>query len=532
MTDQTQNPQTEVTQETSTPVESAPQPRRQPQQFLGQTTQGPIIGSENKLNSLRDTGEEEIPDDPVALETVHLSAEYTTPVMSLYDRKDLDGSRELLMFHSELSENADKRIRRNFTPAGLRTPRGQDWNEALVTAATTTSYMGGAFKKTVEEEGREWRQHLQTPSGSFGFSAPVLKENISAYSGEKAMLRVRSLLGMGGIISIPLFHSGFWVTLTAPPDGAVIELRRRLLQEKIDLGRRTFGLVFSNEQSYLNSWLLEFCLDYLYDTNAKVDNPQVELRELIKTQDLNILFWGMACLIWPRGFDYVRPLTTAAGVENYNSISAKINITKLLWVDNASFSDEAKSHLARRARSSVSVEEIKRYQDTFMPSVASGRLIKVNDSVSLKVASPSAAKYIEDGDIWISNIISTVDNTFTTAAPDEQSRAAAIDNHARAARLRNYSAWVKAIVVEGIESEDQELINGTLETLSQDDEYSKLVQEGISKFIDDSTRALVAIPSTNGKETEVPRFANLIPIDVINAFFTLLAQRVNIISLR
>lgn len=511
----------------ATPVE------KEQKTFLGQTTRPAVVSSDlEKVRQSSLNEEDDLPDGPVELPTVELNLEYTTAVQDLHERKDLSMNKEILIFASEVSKNADMRIRRHFTPGGLNTKRGRDWNEALVSAATSTTLRDSRLTSTVSDPNASWKQYLQTEATKIGFSAPTIKESGTPYTGEKAMLRVRSLLGMGGIISVPLYHSGFWVTMTAPTDGELIELRRRLMQEKIDLGRMTFGLLFSNEQSYLNSWMFEFCMDHLYDTTARVDNPAVELRNLIKTQDLNILFWGMARLIWPRGFDYVRPLTTVEGVENYQLISAKIDIGKLLWVDNNSFSKEASALLSRRQRSSVSVDEIKSYQEKFLPSLSAGRRVEVTDDIAIIIASPSVDKYIEDGDVWISNIIKTVDDTFTTALPDEAARSLAIESHSRAARLRNYGSWVKAVVIEGNEVTEEEVIWGTLEVLSQDDNYSKIVKDAIDKFIDDSTRALIAVPATSGKESGIPRFANLIPLDVINAFFTLLAQRVGIISRR
>lgn len=522
-------------QQTPAPAEqAAAQPAQEKKAFLGQTTRPAVTASdlEQVRQSSLANGDEELPDGPEQLPSVQLSMDYTTAIQPLDERKDLSMNREILIFASEVSKNADLRIRRHFTPGGLATKRGRDWNEALVSAATSTTLRGNRLSASVADPAASWKQYLETESAKIGYSAPPFKEPGKGYTGEKAMLRVRALLGMGGIISVPLFHSGFWVTMSAPSDGELIELRRRLMQEKIDLGRMTFGLLFSNEQSYLNSWMFEFCMDHLYDTTARVDNPAVELRSLIKTQDLNVLFWGMARLIWPRGFDYVRPLTTVEGVENYQLVSAKIDIGKLLWVDNNSFSKEASSLLSRRQRSSVSVDEIKNYQERFLPSISNGRRIDVTEDIAIIIASPTVEKYIEDGDVWISNIIKTVDDTFTTSEPDEQARALAIESHSRAARLRNYGAWIKAVVVDGNEITEEEVIWGTLEVLSQDDNYNKVVKEAVDKFIDDSTRALIAVPATTGKESGIPRFANLIPLDVINAFFTLLAQRVGIISRR
>lgn len=520
---------------TNQPQQEAPAGSQQPQKpqqvqqvLLGQTTTPPVILADKTVVTPEYSGAFE----PILLPSVELTHEYTTPEQQLHDRTDIDGNSEFVAFHSEVSAEADARMRALVSPSALGTGKGRDWNEALVSAATTSAYRDGAFRTTVADPEAAWKQYLISESGKIGFTGPQFKEGGDAYSGEKAMLRVKSLLGMGGIVSIPLYHSGFWVTLSRPSDGEMIELRRRMQQDKMDLGRMTFGLVFSNEQVYLNSWLFEFCMSKLYDTTARVDNPKTELRDLIKIQDLNILFWGLACLIWPRGFDYVRPLTTVDGIENTQTVSAKINVSKLKWVDNNSFSKEQNAQMARRGRGSVTVEEIKKYQETFMPSLSQGRRIQVVEGLDLMLSTPSVSDYIVDGETWISSIVEAVDSTFTVTAPEENQRIYALEQQSRAARTRNYGAWIKSVIINDHVNEEADVVYSTLEDISTNDELHNKVTEAVRQFRDDCTRALIAIPATNGQQSGVPRFANLIPIDVINVFFTLLAQRVAIISRR
>lgn len=458
--------------------------------------------------------------------------DYTTTPVDLSERKDLTGGTEVMFFFSERGKEVDERIRAFVSPNAIRTGKGADWNESIVAAAARSVFYDRRLESSTRREGAQFKQFLETEAAKLGFSAPKIAESGSAgYTGEKALMRVRSIMGLGGIVSVPLWHSGFWITLTAPTESALIELQRRLQEEKIELGRETFGLVFSNEQSYLNSWLLDFCMEHIYETSVRVDNNH-ELRPLIKIQDLNILFWGLACLIWPRGFDYVRSLTTKEGIENTQTISAKINLGKLMWVDNASFDDKHRAHMANRHRGKMTMEQVQDYQRTFVPTLAAGRRVQIREGLDILIASTDVDNYIADGENWIAGIVQTVDSTFTQSAPNQEERNRMISTHARASRLRNYGAWIKAVIIDSYENANREEITQILDVLSVDEETTKLVETEITKFIDDSTRALIAIPETSGKEMGLPRFPHLIPIDVVNTFFTLLAQRVAIISRR
>lgn len=497
---------------------------------VGQTTN---LGVREK-DMVTPTGpRDDLTNGPKESKNVTINMEYTTPTMALKERKDLSADSEVMFFMAERSKEVDERIRALASPNMLRTGKGSDWNESIIAAAMRSSYIGGNFDASVTREGSHYLQYLETESAKLGFNAPGIKEGGlgAAYTGEKAVMRVRSIMGLGGIVSIPMWHSGFWITLTTPQEGSLIELFRRLQQEKIELGRETFGLVFSNEQSYTNSFLLDFVLEHVYEYSVKVDNVN-ELRSLIKIQDLNILFWGLACLVWPRGFDYIRSLTTKEGIENSDTISAKINVGKLMWVDNASFDDKHRAHMLNRQRGQMTIDRVKEYQDTLTPSLTGGRRFTIRQGLEVIVDSTNVDNYISDGAQWINGIIQTVDATFTQAPPTEKERNRIIDTHARASRLRNYGAWIKAIVIDGVETTEREDIANLLNVLSVDDEATELTEMEIKKFMDDATRALIAIPETSGKDTGVPRFQNLIPIDVVNTFFTLLEQRVSIISRR
>lgn len=514
-----------VEQTAAPQVASAPQQKKEVPVIVGQTA-----GVHTAVTPMQ--AWEGISTGPSNSSTVVQTMEYTTAPVQLSERKDLDGNSEVMFFLAERGKEVDERIRAFVSPNTLKSGKGADWNESIVAAAARSAFYDSRLETSVRREGSKYMQYLETESAKLGFSAPKVAEaGATGYTGEKAIMRVRSIMGLGGIVAVPLWHSGFWVTLSAPSESSVIELQRRLQEEKIELGRETFGLVFSNEQSYINSWLLDFCMEHIYETSVRVDSNQ-ELRALLKIQDLNILFWGLACLIWPRGFDYVRSLTTQEGIENTTTISAKVNLGKLMWVDNASFDDKLRAHMANRQRGKMTIDQVKEYQRNFVPSLAEGRKVQIKEGLEVIIASTDVDNYILDGENWIANIVQTVDSTFTQAAPNEQERNRMIGTHARASRLRNYGAWVKAFVIEDFENTNRDDIIEMLNVLSVDEEATVLLEKEFTKFIDDSTRALIAIPETSGKEIGLPRFPHLIPIDVVNTFFTLLAQRVAIINRR
>lgn len=495
-------------------------------QVLHQTSRGSVVfdrlpSHENIQPEVETTG-------PVDNPCVNQEFETNSEPVALRDNKDINKDSKVCFFYSERGEHVDQRIANLATSSVFSSAAGQDWNSSIEAAGQMSAYNGMRFEESLRRDNSLWMQYLATESGKIGYSSPrVAEEGTGKYSGQKAMLRVRALLGRGGIVTIPLYHSGFTITLKAPSDGSLIELRRRLKDEKIFLGRDTSGLVFSNEQSYLVGWIIDFCLDHLFETSAKVEDPEM-LKTMIKAPDINMLLWGMACLIWPSGFNYVRALTTTEGIASQQVISGKINISKLLWVDNHSFTAKQKSIIARRTRNAVTTDMVNEYQQEF--NLSTGRRIDISDGLAIVLKMPSIADYVEDGHRWISNIVQIVDSTFTQTTPDQNARNEAIEMHSRATRLRRYGSWISHILVDDQEVNELEVILDTLEAISATPGTAKDVESKIEKFIDDCVVSMIAIPETSGRESGLPRFPHLIPMDVVNVFFILLGQHIELIT--
>lgn len=407
------------------------------------------------------------------------------------------------------------------------TPAARRWNDTFESSFSTVQ-LHEQFESTIDREGSEFRQALVTEKGPIAFSQPRLADpTVTKVSGEKAQLRVRSLLGLGGLMTIPLWHSGFHITIKTPSDSALIELRRRVMETKIKLGRETHGLIFSNVSSYTTQWLVDFILDHVYDTTLK---NSTNLRKKIVAPDLPILFWGLACSIWPKGFHYVRALATEEGIAEKQLVSGKINIGKLMWVDNTAFTKAQKAHMSNRTTASMTDEMIERYKNDF--PLYKGRSIDLGDSLKINLHVPNVEEYIRSGSQWITSLTSIVESIFTDDKDDADRRNIAVAEHANATVMRQYSHWVDNLVVDDSEQTDRETIDSILETMSEDSEVRKKFHNDIGKYIDDVTVAIIAIPEVSGKGTGLNKFPNLIPLDVISVFFTLLMQRVNQILTR
>lgn len=443
-------------------------------------------------------------------------------------REQMVQSAETVPLLATTRENAARIIEENTTEAErVDTEAARRWR-GVMTSAWETVTLAKQFEELVAREGTEFKQYLQGEKGKLGFSTPQFaeKEGVKV-SGEKALFRVRSMLGRGGLITIPLWHSGFWVTIKTPSDSALLELKRRLVEEKIALGRSTQALAFSNTQSYTTGWILDLVIEHLYETTLKDSS---DLRKMILSTDLPVLFWGLACAIWPKGFQYARAALDPKGLAEKKLITGLINVSKLMWVDNKALTAWQKSHMSNRVPGTVSADQIERYRNEFVMS--KGRQIELNENLKINLQVPSSQAYVQSGHNWISNLVMIVDSTFTSDRDDPESRNRSIAEHAKATMIRQYGHWVQSILVDNSEIDDEETITSILDSLSEDDDIRKSFLAAVNKFIDDVTIAVIAIPEASEKESGLPRFPRLIPLDVVGTFFILLMQRVNRITTR
>jgi len=406
------------------------------------------------------------------------------------------------------------------------TEDGREWTDILRESRRTVQYKD-QFIASIEREGAQYRQAVPSERGPLSAAAPSFKDTEnSKLTGERAVLRVRALLNMGSIVQIPLWHSGFWLSLKAPSEGDMLELNRRLMEEKISLGRSTYGLAYANTSVFFVGAIMDFALSHYYDSTLK-DNSLANVRSKISSLDIPLIAWGLACVIWPRGFQYARAILDG---ETNRTIKERLNVGKLLWTDTSSLTAWQISHMAQRSGNTMTAEAVQRYRDEF--TRGKGRTIELRENLKITVAVPSMDEYLTSGQKWVNNIVRMVDTAL--AAPAEgNERDSIIYDHGKATNMRQYSHWVESIEAGSNLIEDQETLEQTIDVLSADDEIRAKYFQGIREYMEDSTIALIAVPAaTEQEESGMPRFPHLLPLDAMSTFFTLLVQKVTKIQNR
>lgn len=354
---------------------------------------------------------------------------------------------------------------------------------------------------------------------------PRFSDNKGApVTGERAIERVKSMIGVGTKLSVPLWNSGFWVTIRRPTDPAYMDLVRRIGEAKITLGRETSGLALSSETVYTDMMIVDLFLDSVVDTSLNVDS--VNLREHISITDLDTIRHALASVMKRRGFKFAQACM-ADPTKCRHVVTRRANASKLLHVDWNALETSHLRHMSHRGGSTMTLESAKTYRQSL--KVGGEREVPLKDELIVVLDVPNLQNYFIAGQRWINGIISMVDATFTQKE-NEAARNTYISENALASVLRRHAHWIKAIVVDETRIEDRDTIDELLDTLSIDEETRNQINLAILSYIEDSTVSIVGVDAMQcpncGEQMapEHPKFPKIIPYDVAQAFFILAAQ--------
>lgn len=388
--------------------------------------------------------------------------------------------------------------------------------------------VGGSFIESIAREGSDWRQNVQHDGvklsigrPSFGGAAADQK-----LTGQRAVIKMQSALGIGSTVQVPLWHSGIWLTINAPSDSKLLIMERRISDEKITLGRLLHGLVYAHSSVYTVNHLLTLLLDCVYDATIK-DYSAEKLLKAIKVTDLTSLALGFACTIYPNGYDHKQPCVLHPDKCKHVS-EEKLNLARLFFYDQTAITTEQRRHMAERNKKHTD-EEILKYQT--LGKIGESKTFKLNDEVTVVLKVPTLADYLESGTTWIQSIENMVSEALTGRPTDEQ-KDEFITQQSVATIFRQYAHWVDKIIFRDNDViDDKESIQEVLSMLSSDQKLYEVFFDEIKKYIDDSTICVVGIPAYNCPSCGTPmapeerKHPNIIPIDVINLFFTLARRR-------
>ena len=356
-------------------------------------------------------------------------------------------------------------------------------------------------------------------------------------SGESLQAFLSTVTGVGALTQVPLWHSGFWLTLLPVKDSDIINLEMELSENFIELGRSTSGLIYSNYSVIYNRIITNFIIAHVQNSSLKV--PNNELRKYILIQDLYPIVNAVLHSMNPTGYNYIRSCINNVVTDENDKpkcdfiLEAKINFKRLLRVNRSKLTETMLVQMSNRAPSSLTIDQVKEYQKVLASNLTETKVITASNGAEIQFSfrSPTLDEYIIAGEYWVNSIIDKTEKLFTESTDDDVKNKL-ISEMTITSILGMYNSWLSKIDVADHFIEGFKDITLALETLSSDNKTLEEFVDNIKIYINDSTVAMVGLPNYKCPKCEAEQsestsgdFKELVPINVVESFFDLATLR-------
>lgn len=381
-----------------------------------------------------------------------------------------------------------------------------------------------------------WQQDVQHQGKYLNISrvGNARQENGKEMTGDEAIAKFQHQYGMGSMVKFPLWHTGLWCTIKAPSDSRLNVLMELVALEKTTLGRSTNGLTFSGVSVWLVETLMSLARECIRFVNLK-DYTDDKFMNLLSVHDLPVILWGMACAIYPNGYNASQPCLSDPNVCKHIT-KELLALSKLSWTDFHALTKEQLAHMADPKKMHT-VEDVMKYQEYGLLSTIMSHSFEVETyneekkKLTINLQLPSVATYISASNKWVNEIIAIINNSFSDKVSDDR-RDAYITKQSVYSTLRQYAHFFKNITfADGSYVAKQDDIANILNNLSSDVEVTKAITAKVQEFIDLTVLNLIALPKYDcpacGKPqtVEESKHPYLIPLEVASFFFTLVGLK-------
>lgn len=364
-------------------------------------------------------------------------------------------------------------------------------------------------------------------------------------SGKAAVALFTSTLGIGNVVQIPLWHSGFWVTIRPPKNQDIVSLELAIAENSIRLGRSTNTLIYSNYSVVFNRILMDFIVNHMVDTTLKLDDAEDDIRNHIVVHDFYPLVLGVLQGMFPDGIPITKTCVNTLKFKEDNKTplcdfvaKGKTDPSLLLFPNYKDISKNMMETMSKRTPNSVTVNEANEYKLSIknLKEKKFSVNTKNNDgSVEFTLRIPKLYDYLNRGEEWINNIIKLSEEIFSETDSIESKRDK-IEAILATVALGSYNSYVTEIKYGESTVTDPSTITDVLEVMTSDANVNKILLKEIREYIGNSYVALVGTPVFECPKCKAPQteegnglsksFKEFIPINVIESFFDLCVLRI------
>lgn len=363
-----------------------------------------------------------------------------------------------------------------------------------------------------------------------------------------AFLRaLRTAANTGGHARIPLWSSGFWVTVGDFNTTEIFRTASRLKEIRDNIGLSTNGLLYSIEDVHINTAIIDFLLDHVIDSNLKDWTNKNILRQALLITDSQHLMAGGLDAMYQNGY----PLHQEC--RNALKTSGKDKCTYSTHSPEEKLKNVSRLHFNRTAlkigsrfpakahrfmtKEEVTLEEVREYQQEIMDHNNISHVIGNYEPSGVRIrlygTTPNYSRYRTEGSRWVADVISIAEDLVIegrTEQQDYEQRQRMIANRSQQVMAQHQHSWIEKIQVNKAINDSREDILEGLAILSENRELCKQVREDIRAYSKRQMHCFTAIsdwvcPECKSTQPGVDEEINLIPLNMTAYFFTILVDR-------
>ncbi len=356
-----------------------------------------------------------------------------------------------------------------------------------------------------------------------------------------------------GTVVFPLPRTGIWLTITAPDDERLFDIQQIIAEDKVEAGRITAGLAYSNSAVYLEETVLDLAMECVTGSSLK-DHDRSTVRGLIRRQEVHVIFAYLAAAVYANGYP-IRQACTASPGKCSNVIRDTINLRRGVWTDGSMLTEAQRKFMTGNNKTKRSLKEVLDHQQSFntvpggeedavpvLKSDVEENWIQLTDTIDMYLEEPSAVLTISEGIDWAKEINTKMINALEV--DNRQTRSNYLAKASRASYLLRYSHYVHTLRVKGkSKSADEEpkygyirergAIVAALARISGNPSVLPRYFKACGEFVRDTSITVTGILNAHctkcnntvmDKENAIKD--HLIALDYLTLFFTLIGCKV------
>lgn len=383
-------------------------------------------------------------------------------------------------------------------------------------------------------DGAKWSQALTTETKQIPIITIIKNPNYGdhRYVGPDAVSLISNRMKIGVSVGVFLPHTGLYFLIISPSDQEVLDTLSIIQTQRVDMLKSSSGILLGNSNHYLNKQIIDLFLNNVTDCSLVSFNRET-IYGLIDDRDVDIIATALKASICPDGYLYQQvcglELEGKDGVVCDEAVDFVLDLRRMVFADNSRL-NEYQRNIATSGLVKRTLKEIEEYQAQLF--LGWTKSYEITEGIEFVYGPAKAVQQIEAGEKWIAEISKVVDR-IVAFKQDEAERNTMIEQRVNLARMREFTHWIKDIIVDGMPLQDEAKKNQLLDRLGRNPEVVSKVGETLAQFQRQSVIAMPAIPrvkckgcqNTDKRDYDISPY--LIPQDAASRFFTLALQRLS-----